>query len=189
MSTEHVLLRQLGRCQRATFNLHFAERKELTREGSQLGRFWGFVMFVRMYFLNVCKKVKLEYLSYYFYICIQLFPLEDVITYITMGCYSLQVGRVCISESPSQKRKNSKTGLPAKLLSAIVPYIIAFVFLGKVEFKALIQMLLLSFACFLVSKMLKKTICLDLVLILMPVIIGGLAGVRGCCLELVMLEL
>lgn len=110
-----------------------------------------------MHFLSVCKKVKLEYLIVllflYFHTALppwRRYYLHNDGMLFTVG------GKVVYFRISLPQKKRSKTGLPAKLLSGIVPYIIVFVFLGKVDLKALIQMLLLSFACFLVSKMIKK---------------------------------
>lgn len=91
------------------------------------------------------KKAKLEYLKVFLFI--NSHNNEILFT----------VGRKGVYFRTSLPKKKRRTGLSAKLLKWDCPlHFKGFVSLGKVEFKTLIQVLFLSFACFLVNKTLKK---------------------------------
>lgn len=138
----------------------------------------GFVIVVIVFFFKFVKKVKLEYVSVLLCFHFQTaLPLEGLITLHHKRMLFTEGGKVVYFRSSSLKGRG--VGLDsAKLLSGIVPSMYrAFVPLGKTDFKVLIQTLLLSFACILVSKTLEKTIWLDPVLTLMPVFIGGFRAV------------
>lgn len=86
-------------------------------------------------------------------------PLEGLITLHNKRMLFSEGGKVANFRISALKGK----GLPAKLLSGIVPSLPlyrAFASLGKIDFKILIQTLLLSLACILVSETFRKTIWL-----------------------------
>lgn len=139
----------------------------------------GFVIVVIVFFFKFVKKVKLEYVSVLLCFHFQTaLALEGLITLHHKRMLFTEGGKVVYFRSSSLKGRGvGLDSLPSCLVGLSLALYRAFVPLGKTDFKVLIQTLLLSFACILVSKTLEKTIWLDPVLTLMPVVIGGFRAV------------